>query len=307
MTDPLWPSNPIRPRTSPRPRRLAGPAALALLLAAACAPPAEDGGAGAQASAEPADRAEAQAAIPPFAAAVEAAHGADAWRSHDAFAADAALFYGGQRVFEGTITLTPDAARTRTERAADGAVLVFDGDTAWVSPADAEWPMARFHALTWPYFAAAPFKLADPGSHLGPLGERDLLGTPHEAARLTFDPGIGDSPDDWYVLYRDPATGRLAAMAYVVTYGRTAEEAEQEPHAIVYGEFVDVEGVQVPTVWQLYNWSEEEGVHGDPLGRLELSNPRFVEPGPETFTAPEGAREEGLPPAPRAAEEVGVE
>ena len=90
-------------------------------------------------------------------------------------------------------------------------------------------------------------------------------------------------------------------MAYVVTYGRTLDEAEQEPHAIVYGEFVDVEGVQVPTVWQLHGWSEEQGVHGDPLGRLELSNPRFVEPGPETFSAPEGARDEGLPPAPTRA------
>lgn len=307
MTDPVWSSNPISPSISPGPRRLAVPATLALLFAAACAPPAEDAGTGPETAAEPAAGAEAEAAIPPFAAAVEAAHGAEAWRSHQAFAADTVLFYGGQQVFEGTITFTPDAARTRTERAADGALLVFDGATAWVSPADAEWPMARFHALTWPYFAAAPFKLADPGSHLEPLGERDLLGTPHEAARLTFDPGVGDSPDDWYVLYRDPATDRLAAMAYVVTYGRTAEEAEQEPHAIVYGEFVDVEGVQVPTVWQLYNWSEEESVDGDPLGRLELSNLRFVEPGPGTFTAPEGAREEGLPPAPNAAEEVGVE
>ena len=289
-------SHPLRPATLPRPRLVPGPAALALLLAAACAPPAEDGATGAGPTAEPA----AAAAIPPFAAAVEAAHGAGAWRAHGAFAADVELFFGGQQVFDGTITFTPDAARTRTERAADGAVLVFDGTTAWVSPADAEWPMARFHALTWPYFAAAPFKLADPGTHLEPLGERDLFGVAHEATRLTFDPGVGDSPDDWYVLYRDPETGRLAAMAYVVTLGRTLEEAEQEPHAIVYGDYVAVEGAQVPTLWQFHNWSAEAGVHGDPLGRLELSNPRFVEPGPETFTAPEGAREEGPPPAPAA-------
>jgi hypothetical protein len=220
------------------------------------------------------------------------------WAGHEAFAADVALEFGGNRIFEGTLTLAPNAARTHTERAADGAVLVFDGDSAWVSPADAEWPMARFHALTWAYFMAAPYKLDDPGTRLEPLGELDLFGTPHEAARLTFDPGTGDAPDDWYVLYRDPETGRLAAMAYIVTFGTSREEAEQEPHAIVYREHVEVEGVPVPTVWELYEWSEEKGVNGDPIGRLELSDPRFVDAGDDTFRAPEGAREEPMPAAP---------
>lgn len=288
--------------------RLALPAALALLLAAACAPPAEDAAPdaprpaseAAEPSAGPAAPAgqAARPSVPPFAAAVEQAHGGSAWRAHGAVAADVALAFGGNPIFDGTMTITPDGARSRLERAADGAVLIFDGTAAWVSPADAEWPMARFHALTWPYFLAAPFKLADPGTHLEPLGERDLFGTPHDTARLTFDAGVGDSPDDWYVLYRDPANDRLAAMAYIVTYGTTAEEAGKEPHAIVYEAFVDVDGALVPTRWRFLEWSEEQGVHGDPLGQLELSNPRFVEPEPGAFTAPEGAREEGLPPAP---------
>jgi hypothetical protein len=269
-------------------------AAACLAAAAACAPAPEP----------PADTAAPAAetvAVHPFAAAIEAAHAGETWTSHPAFASGVALELGGNAIFDGAMTLTPDAARTRIERASDGAVLVFDGDTAWVSPAGAEWPMARFHSLTWAYFLAAPYKLDDPGTRLEPLGERVLFGTPHDAARLTFEAGTGDAPDDWYVLYRQPATGRLAAMAYIVTYGGTREEAEKEPHAIVYRDYVEVGGVPVPTSWDFHLWSEEEGVHGDPIGRVKLTDPRFVDAGDETFEAPEGAREEALPATPAEA------
>lgn len=282
---------------------LALPIAAAALAAAACtpAPPAEETTVS-ENPAAPAAAATAEAAPPadPYAAAIEAAHAGEAWASHEAFASGIAVDFGGNRLLEGTLTTAPDAARTRIERA-DGAVLVFDGETAWVSPAGAEWPMARFHSLTWPYFLAAPYKLDDPGTRLEPLGELDLAGTPHQAARLTFDAGVGDAPDDWYVLYRDPETDRLAAMAYIVTYGNTREEAEKEPHAIVYRDWVEVEGVPVPTRWDFHMWSEEEGVHGDPIGQVALTDPRFVEGGDDAFEAPPEAREETLP-APPAAE-----
>jgi hypothetical protein len=101
-----------------------------------------------------------------------------------------------------------------------------------VAPASAKLERARFHLLTWPYFAALPMKLADPGAHLQLLGERSLRGKVYQAVRLTFDPGVGDTPEDWYVLYRDPSSGRLAAAAYIVTYGKSATAASKEPHAI---------------------------------------------------------------------------
>lgn len=283
----------------PYPRGLLIAAAL-LAAAAACAPAPPDEtepAAATEPATETAPAAEPAPPADPFAAAVESAHAGATWAAREALTSGIAVEFGGNRLLEGTLTLAPDAGHTRIERA-DGAVLVFDGETAWVAPADAEWPMARFHALTWPYFLAAPYKLDDPGARLEPLGERDLFGAPHEAARLTFEPGTGDAPDDWYVLYRDPATGRLAAMAYIVTYGGTREEAEKEPHAIVYREHVDVEGVPVPRSWDFYMWSEEQGVHGEPIGRVELTGPRFVETDETTFQAPEGAREETLPAPP---------
>lgn len=235
-----------------------------------------------------------------FAAAVETAHRADLFRSHPAFTADLRLQFGGNPVFAGTMLSDTAVGRTRLERE-DGAVVVFDGSDAWVSPAAAELPQARFHALTWPYFLAAPYKLRDPGSHLEPLGPRPFVGGELPAARLTFDAGVGDSPDDWYVVHRDPASGRVAGLAYIVTYGGTdPEEAAREAHAITYEDWVEVEGVPIATRWRFWNWAPDRGIHGEAIGEVELEGFRFVTPAADAFTAPEGARRDELPtPAPR--------
>lgn len=274
--------------------------AVLVALAAACAPPAEEATEtaemeAAEATPEPAPHPDDPFASD-FAGPIEQAHGADAWYGQQAVAADTIVSFGGNTIFSGETLFTPDMQHSRLENDA-GGVVVWDGETAWVSPPDASFPPSpRFAVLTWPYFFAAPFKLRDPGTRLEDLGNMPLDGTPHPAARLTFEGGIGDTPDDWYVLYRDPETDRLDAMAYIVTFGTPVEAAEAEPHAISYEEYVDVDGVAVPTVWQFWLWNEEEGIHGDPIGRTELSNVRFVTPEPGTFEAPEGAVESMLPP-----------
>lgn len=230
-----------------------------------------------------------------FAETVERAHGLEAWRSQPAFEAALAVEFGGRPVLQAKLLFPTDLGAARLDLT-DGTAVVFDGAHAWVSPASSPVTRARFHALTWAYFVAAPMKLRDPGTHLEPLGQRQLQGETFEAARLTFEPGTGDSPEDWYVLYRDARTGLLRAMAYIVTYGRSAAEAAAEPHAITYHDFVDVEGVQIATTWRLWNWSEAEGITGEAVGRGTLAEPRFVRPDLGAFDRVEDAREDPLPP-----------
>jgi hypothetical protein len=126
-------------------------------------------------------------------------------------------------------------------------------------------------------------------------------GVDYDVARLTFAGGTGDTPDDWYVLYRDPQTSRLAAMGYVVTWGRDLEQAEAEPHAIVYDDFTPVGGAMIPTTWRFYRWSLEDGIQGDPIGRLELTGVHLVESLAElpegVFARPADARAEEMPQA----------
>ncbi len=241
-----------------------------------------------------AEDAEAVAFATGYATAIESAHGMDAWLGHEALQTRIEVTFGDQTMLTGTLLMETDSARSRIETD-DGAVMVFDGETAWVAPAEAEAPMARFHLLTWSYFIAAPFKLRDRGSHLVRVGERSVNEELHLAARLTFDPGIGDTPDDWYVTYLHPATDRLAALAYIVTYGTPTAEAEKEPHAMTYEDFDNVEGVTIGRRWRFWHWSETAGIYGDPMGAVVLSDLQFVTPATDAFQAPAGARMDELP------------
>jgi hypothetical protein len=229
-----------------------------------------------------------------FAGPIETAHGRAAWYAAKALEARLSLSFGGRPALAGSLLFRTNLAASRIELG-DGTVAVFDGSSAWVSPASSRFERARFHLLTWPYFAALPMKLRDPGTHIELLGERPLRAKAYLAARLTFDPGTGDTPDDWYVLYRDRDSGRLVAAAYIVTYGTTASAAGKEPHAITYDDFVRLDGTQVATTWTFWHWSEERGITGEPIGSGKLTGLRFVQPGPGAFVRPPGAREDKLP------------
>lgn len=231
-----------------------------------------------------------------FAQAIEKAQGSAAFRSKAAVFYDFELEFGGKVALAGRLLMRTDMSRVRIDLPS-GPVLLWDGTDAWVSPAAAQVPRTRFHLLTWPYFFAVPHKLRDPGGKLIPEGDRPLFGESVPTARMTFAPGTGDTPDDWYVVYRDPKTDRLSALAYVVTYGKTLEEANKEPHSLVYRGFVEVEGVAIPTEWRLYAWDPELGPKGDPIGQVTLKNVRFVEPTANDFALPADRRKDELPTA----------
>ncbi len=224
---------------------------------------------------------------------IEKAHNAAAWRTKDAVKATFRSTMGGKVRLEGTMLTNTTVSKTRLELK-NGTVIVFDGKSCWLSPPDAGLERARFHSLTWPYFLAAPMKLRDPGSRLEDLGKLELLDREYDAAKLTFDAGVGDTPEDWYVLYRDPETNRLHAMAYIVTYFGNDAPPAKEPHAITYENFEEVDGIPIPMLWRFWNWSKEEGLE-EQLGQFEISNVEFVTPDADAFKAPEGAVEQTLP------------
>lgn len=229
-----------------------------------------------------------------FAEAIEKAQGLDAWRSRPALECALEVVFGQTTLVEGTLLFDPHRDRVRIEQRG-GVLLVFDGSRAWVSPDTAQFKGARFHLRTWTYFLAAPFKLRDPGARLVEMGSLPLLGKDYPAARLTFDSGVGDTPDDWYVLYRDPQTNYLAAMAYIVTYGKDREHAEADPHVVFFQDFTSIEGVVLPTRWTFHHWKQETGAQGEPIGQVRLQHIRFVEPEEGAFSKPAAAREDSLP------------
>src|SRR5687768_4548611 len=190
----------------------------------------------------------------PGVAELERAHGASAWKRHDALRADIRVEFGGKTTLDGILSFTTDGTKSRIDLK-DGAQLTFDGERAWVSPDSATFKMARFHLLTWPYFLGVPFKLRDGGVRVGWMGDQPLGdGRQYPAIRLTFAPGTGDAPRDWYILYRDPQTDRLRAMAYIVTYAKAPSDRPDDPHAILYDDFRTIAGVTLATRWTFRDW-----------------------------------------------------
>jgi hypothetical protein len=115
--------------------------------------PAEPAGAAAESTgAAPTDTAAAEAAdeamaaddpeAAAFAGPIEEAQGVDAWRAHRAFQADVLIESQGKTRLDGRLLFATDFSGVAL-RTADGVVAVFDGERAWVSPADAVLPRAR--------------------------------------------------------------------------------------------------------------------------------------------------------------------
>lgn len=211
----------------------------------------------------------------------ESHHNTTAWKKQEAIQANLTIESDQEPTFNGQLLMRPNAARVRVTRD-DGAVAVFDGDAAWVTPASANWDSARFDVLAWAYLLALPHKLNDYGVRLEPVGQKEFQGKSVDVAEMTFDPGIGDSPDDRYQLYQDPENGKLLAAAI---------SSPAESQVVVFDEFRGVQDITVPHRWRFYRWSEETGLPGEPLGTVTLRDVTFPEVDASLFAAPAEARE----------------
>jgi hypothetical protein len=133
--------------------------------------------------------------------------------------------------------------------------IAWDGKRAWGVNWTAPYP-PRFLALLNYYFVNLPWLTMDPGVKLRASGTGTVRGdsTACAVVMMTFEPGTGDTPEDYYRLYIDPATKRLRACDYVVTYSSLLPEGvEHSPeHHLVYETFDTVNGLVVPTAYTVY-------------------------------------------------------
>ncbi|MEL7118281.1 MAG: hypothetical protein AAFO07_02540 [Bacteroidota bacterium] len=218
----------------------------------------------------------------PIIVSMDKAHNVNAFKEKEVLAFDLELYFQGKKRLDATIYSRTNSTAVKVSRT-DGVQLIYKDNEIYKMPADAEYRSARFDALTWQYFSMAPFKFSDPGTNWQDLGDyRYTEGNNFPAARLTFDNGTGDAPDDWYITYQNPENDRLKALAYIVTFSATQEEAEEEPHAIIYDQYVMVDGIPFATQWTFTMWTEEKRIF-DEIGNATIRNVRFLEETPDLF------------------------
>ena len=115
----------------------------------------------------------------------------------------------------------------------------------------------------------------------------------YDVIKVTYDAGIGDTPDDDYVVYIDKDTNQIEILHYIVTYpplmqGKTIDELER--HAAVYNEWQEAGGLIVPKKISFYAWSDDK-LGDSPVGSMTFENVSLKKesPDPKVFQKPEGA------------------
>ena len=187
--------------------------------------------------------------------------------------------------FPGRVIVEQGPRRARLDYG--GMQAYWDGAKAW----SVNWAIPtppRFLALLNYYFVNLVWLTRDDGVNLGEPGTAKLWDDPTEyiTVKMTFDPGVGDTPDDYYVLYIHPETHRLHANEYIVTYESLLPEGATatDPHILVYDEYAEVDGLVVPTHYTIYETDQTI------YGTCVFSDWSFSDPWDESWMKmPEGA------------------
>lgn len=158
----------------------------------------------------------------------------------------------------GDETHTVDLKSRKTRIETDKFALGFDGEKVWLDQDSTYFApqRARFYHNLMFYFYAMPFVLGDDGITYTEVDALEFNGISYPGTKISFGDGVGDAPDDEYILYRNPETNQMEWLAYTVTYGKN-EKSDRFSY-IKYDQWTDVNGVKLPSKLQWY--TVEEGV-----------------------------------------------
>jgi len=137
----------------------------------------------------------------------------------------------------------------------------WDGTEAWISPPDAEFPTPpRFWALTPYYFVGIPFVFGDVNARFQLLEDIEFQGKLYNQVKVTYLPGSGDAPDDYYIILIQPESKLVAGARYIVTSPLVAKGGPPVEKLITLEAYAKYGGLLIPT----YHRTFKMGVDGDP-------------------------------------------
>ncbi len=168
----------------------------------------------------------------------------------------------------------------------------FNGKEAWLKTKDslAFAYDTKFWALTPLYLMGHPFVEDGEGVNLQLLPDATYKGKKNKVVKVTYDPGTGDAPDDYYILHFDADTYLLTATRYIVSYPEYFKDGGHNPEKFMeVGELVDVDGVLLPSELKTH-WTVD-GKPGEYITKIEITDLKFIKDVPANFfEIPEGAK-----------------
>lgn len=167
----------------------------------------------------------------------------------------------------------------------------WDGKKAWVKPDTLNMPYnVRFWSLTPYFFAAQPFVLGNEGTNLELLPEETYKDRLQDVVKVTFEDGVGDAPDDYYILYFDQETHQLGVIRYIVSYPGYFEKGKHLPEKFMALEGKqEVDNIIFPKAYKTYWWKNDSiGKHITNIDLSDISFDRTITN--DYFNIPEAAR-----------------
>jgi hypothetical protein len=139
-------------------------------------------------------------------------------------------------------------------------VLGFDGKAVWLQAKDTTAYKGKpklYYNLMF-YFYAMPFVLSDDGITYTDVAPLVYEGVEYPGIQISYGAGVGESPEDEYILYYNPETYQMAWLAYTMTY--FTKEKSKKFNYIKYANWQDVNGVKLPKSIQWFNVVEGKPV-----------------------------------------------
>jgi hypothetical protein len=219
-----------------------------------------------------------------FSKKLEKAHKKEKFLKSNAIQFNIVATFGGSEWANAKMTLATNSGSGKIEFK-DGSQVIYKGNNVYYSKNIKDASGVRFDAYTIPYFFLLPYKLNDKGTVWNDFANKEKDANLYSTGKLSFTKGTGDAPDDWYILYANNKTNLLEKAAYIVTASGNIAEAEKNPHAIEYLDYIEVNGIPIASKWKFWAWVKDSGLTKQ-LGGAALSDFKFVKTNAHFFDAP---------------------
>lgn len=207
---------------------------------------------------------------PEFVSKMEVAHHKRSLLNHGIVCFNLDMTFGTRNTKMKLFT-TPNSSAIRLDKKDGASTVVLDGQM-YTDADSSGWRSEKFGVFTYQYFFMAPYKFSDEGTVWEKMTDIEIDGKKMNRAKLTFESGTGDAPDDWYIVHSDPDSHIIKLIGYIVTGGGTSvEEAEQNAHAVRYSDYKDIDGIPFATKWEFYDYNQTLGL-GKKIGEGLIKN-----------------------------------
>ena len=158
---------------------------------------------------------------------------------------------------EGNEKTTTDSKTRKSLIETEKFKIGFDGEKVWLKQDSLVYKgNAKFYYNLMSYFYAMPFILGDDGIKYEDVEPLIFEEKEYSGIKISYESGVGESPDDEYVLYYNPETYKMEWLGYTVTY--FSKEKSKEFHFIKYSNWQTVNGLLLPETLTWYNYENNK-------------------------------------------------